>query len=187
MPKQLFKQLLQKEFVILDGAMGTMLLTRGLKLGENPEVFALRHPEVLRDIHRAYIDAGADVIYACTFGANRLKLADTGHTPAEVINANIRLAREAAGGNALVALDIGSLGELMEPAGTLSFETAYDCFKEMLTAGEAAGADMAVLETFTSLHEMKAAVLAAKENTNLPIICSLTFDKNNRTFNGDSV
>lgn len=187
MPKQLFKQLLQKEFVILDGAMGTMLLTRGLKLGENPEVFALRHPEVLRDIHRAYIDAGADVIYACTFGANRLKLADTGHTPAEVINANIKLAREAAGGKAAVALDIGSLGELMEPAGTLSFETAYDCFKEMLTAGEAAGADMAVLETFTSLHEMKAAVLAAKENTNLPIICSLTFDKNNRTFNGDSV
>lgn len=187
MPNQAFKQLLQKEFVILDGAMGTMLLAHGLKLGENPEVFAMQRPDVLRDIHRAYIEAGADVIYACTFGANRLKLAGTGHTPAEVISANVQLAREAAGADALTALDIGSLGELMEPAGTLSFEQAYDCFKEMLLAGEAAGADIAVLETFTSLYEMKAAVLAAKENTSLPIVCSLTFDKNNRTFNGDSV
>ncbi len=187
-PNGKFAKLLQKEFVILDGAMGTMLLANGLQLGESSEVFALAHPELLESIHRQYIEAGADVIYACTFGANRLKLADSGLTPAEVIARAIEIAKKAAADtDVAVALDVGSLGELLEPAGTLSFDAAYDIFKEMVVAGEAAGADYVIFETMTDLYELKAAVLAAKENTSLPIACSLTFDKNNRTFSGDSV
>lgn len=180
-------KIMQKEFVLLDGAMGTMLLQSGLKLGENPELFAVSHPDLLYNIHRAYIEAGSDIIYACTFGANPGKLAAVGTTPAEIIPKAIAIAQKAAGDTAAVALDIGSLGELLEPAGTLSFTDAYNAFREMVVAGEAAGADLICFETMTDLYELKAAVLAARENTNLPIFCTMTFDKNNRTFNGTSV
>lgn len=188
---QTLQQIMQKEFVLLDGAMGTMLLDAGLKLGENSELFALAHPELLYSIHRAYIDAGADIIYACTFGANSRKLADANTTPAEVIPQAIRIARRAAAQTTdraiAVALDVGSLGELLEPTGTLKFSEAYAAFREMVTAGEQAGADLVVFETMTDLYELKAAVLAARENTDLPIFCTMTFDKNNRTFSGTSV
>lgn len=176
-----------QEFLLLDGAMGTMLLQGGLSLGENSELFALAHPELLYNIHRQYIEAGADIIYACTFGANSLKLANSGRTPADVIPRAVQIAKEAAAASdTLVALDIGSLGELMEPAGTLKFEEAYRLFAEMITAGAAAGADLIAIETMTDLYELKAAVLAAREHSTLPIFCTMTFDKNNRTFSGAS-
>lgn len=181
-----FAELLnKKEFVLLDGAMGTMLLAEGLQLGDSSEVFAINRPEVLKSIHRRYIDAGADIIYACTFGANRFKL-PAEYTPADVIAQAVNIAKEVADGRALVALDIGSIGELLEPSGTLKFADAYAAFAEMMLAGQAAGADLIVIETMTDLMELKAAVLAAKENTTLPIVCSMTFDKNLRTFNGCS-
>lgn len=172
-----------KEFVILDGAMGTMLLAEGLQLGDSSEVFAISHPQMLADIHRRYIQAGSDIIYACTFGANRFKL-PAGYNVADVITRAVQIAKEAAQDKALVALDIGSVGELLEPAGTLKFADAYAAFAEMMSAGAAAGADIIVIETMTDLLELKAAVLAAKETTDLPVVCSMTFDKNLRTFNG---
>lgn len=182
--KSAFQTLLnKKEFVLLDGAMGTMLLAEGLQLGESSEVFATSQPELLKSIHSRYINAGADIIYACTFGANRFKL-PAGHAVSDIISRAVGLAVEAAAGRTLVALDIGSVGELLEPAGTLKFADAYAAFAEMMTAGAAAGADLIVIETMTDLYELKAAVLAAKENTDLPVVCSMTFDKNLRTFNG---
>ena len=178
----------QDEITILDGAMGTMLQKSGLKLGERPELLCLSNPDTIKLIHKMYIDAGAAVVYANTFGANPLKLKDTGKSTMEVVKAAIETAKAAASGtDAKVALDIGPLGELLEPAGTLKFEDAYENFKEMMNAGESAGADLIVLETMTDLYEVKAAVLAARENTKLPVIVSMTFEENGRTFTGCSV
>ncbi len=173
--------------IILDGAMGTELQQRGLKTGENPEVFAMQHPEVLRSIHQNYIDAGSQVIYACTFGANRRKLEGTGHSAEKVITENVKIAKATAAGRAKTALDIGPIGELLSPLGTLRFEEAYDIFKEEAEAGEKAGADLAVVETLTDLYEAKAALLAIKENTDLPVWVTMTFEDNGRTFLGASV
>ncbi|SEK28582.1 homocysteine S-methyltransferase family protein [Ruminococcus albus] len=179
-----FRELLKtKEFVILDGAMGTMLQAKGLKMGETPEVMNIEKPEWLLDIHRQYIEAGSDVIYANTFGGNRHKLAKSGYSVDTLIGEGIRLARQAAEGHdTLVALDIGSIGQMLEPTGTLTFEEAYDIFKEMVIAGKEA--DVIVFETMTDLYELKAAILAAKENSDLPIMCTMTFEENMRTFTG---
>ncbi|MGN1383537.1 MAG: homocysteine S-methyltransferase family protein, partial [Eubacterium sp.] len=175
------------QVIILDGAMGTELQQRGLKTGENPEVFAMQHPEILSSIHQNYIDAGSRVIYSCTFGANRRKLEGTGHSVSEVITENIKIAKAAAAGRAKVALDIGPVGELLSPLGTLRFEEAYDIIKEEAVAGENAGADLAIVETLTDLYEAKAAVLAVKENTSLPVWVTMTFEENGRTFLGSTV
>ena len=173
---------------ILDGAMGTMLQKSGLPLGERPELLSISNPEVITNIHRAYTEAGAQIIYANTFGANELKLQGTGHTVEEVVDASIQAAKKAAENtHAKVALDVGPLGELLEPAGTLTFERAYECFARIVKQGEASGADLVVFETMTDLYEVKAAVLAAKENTRLPILVSMTFEENGRTFTGCSV
>ena len=181
------KELLDtKQFVFLDGAMGTMLIEKGLKMGDVPEVLNLEKPDWITDIHKQYIDAGSDIVYSNTFGANRYKLSKTGRTVAEVVEAAIVNAKAAAAGtDALVALDIGPIGQLLEPAGTLSFEEAYDIFAETVKAGREA--DLIVFETMTDLHELKAAVLAAKDNCDLPIITTMTFEKNLRTFTGCSV
>ena len=118
-----FKQLLKNEFICLDGAMGTMLQAMGLKMGETPEVLNIQKPQWLIDIHRMYIDSGSDIIYANTFGANRYKLSDCGYSVDEVIDAAITNARKACGNTeTLVALDIGPIGQLLEPTGTLTFE-----------------------------------------------------------------
>ena len=176
------------KIVILDGAMGTMLQKSGLPLGERPELLCLTAPEVITGIHREYIEAGAEVIYSNTFGANELKLEGTGHEVEEVIEAAVRVAKNAVKGtNAQVALDIGPLGELLEPAGTLTFEKAYECFARMVKVGEKSGAEVIVFETMTDLYEVKAAVLAARENTSLPVMVSMTFEENGRTFTGCSV
>lgn len=181
-----FKQLLNKDFIILDGAMGTMLQKSGLPLGEMPETLGVTHKEQITDIHKQYINAGADIVYANTFGANSYKLKNSGYTVEQIIPQAIANAKKATEGtDALVALDIGPIGQLLEPAGTLTFEQAYDMFKEQIIAGK--DADLIVFETMTDLLEIKAGVLAAKENTDKPIICTMTFEKNKRTFTGVSV
>ena len=172
---------------ILDGAMGTMIQAAGLKLGERPEIFALRHPESVENIQRMYIEAGSNILYSNTFGANRHKLEGTGHSTAELIKANVAIAKRAADGKAKVALDVGPIGELMAPLGTLSFDEAYDIFKEMVIAGSEAGVDLVIFETFTDLYEVKAAVLAAKENSNLPVWVTMSFEMSGRTFTGTTV
>ena len=172
---------------ILDGAMGTMIQAAGLRLGERPEIFALDHPERIESIQRMYIEAGSDILYANTFGANRHKLEGTGHSCAELIKANVAIARRAAGTRAKVALDVGPIGELMAPLGTLSFDEAYDIFAEMVKAGVEAGVDLVIFETFTDLYEVKAAVLAAKENSSLPVWVTMSFELGGRTFTGTTV
>lgn len=175
----------ENEFVFLDGAMGTMLQKSGLKTGERPELLAFTNADVIYGIHKSYLEAGSNIIYANTFGANRLKLEGIGKSVSEVIEANIKVARRAADEyGALAALDIGPIGEMLEPSGSLSFEEAYDIYREQVIAGEKAGCDLIVLETMTDLYEVKAAVLAAKENTSLPVFVTMTFEANGRTFSG---
>ena len=174
------------KLLILDGAMGTMLQRSGMKPGEMSEMLNFTRPEVVEGIQRAYLDAGSEVIYANTFGANRRKLAGTGKTPAETIRAGLAIARKAAEGrNARVGLDVGPIGMLLEPMGTLTFEEAYDLFAEMMEAGR--DADLIAIETMTDLYEAKAALLAAKEKTNLPVFVTMSFEKNGRTFTGCTV
>ncbi len=174
-----------KKLVFLDGAMGTMLQRAGLRPDELPELIALTSPDRLTAIHRQYIDAGADIVYANTFGANRRKLAKLGVTVEEVVRAAVAAAKKACeGSSAKVALDIGPLGELLEPLGTLEFAAAVDMFAELVQAGVKAGADLIVIETMTDLQEARAALIAAKENSSLPVMVTMTFDGNGRTFTG---
>lgn len=161
-----------------------MLQARGLKLGEMPELAALEHPDWLLDIHRAYVQAGSQILCANTFGANREKLRRTGKTVEEVISASIALAKQAAGGQALVALDLGPIGQLLEPTGSLDFETAVDIFAQQVRVAQASGAHLVMVETMTDLQECRAAVLAVKENSTLPIMVSLTYEERGRTFLG---
>lgn len=175
-----FKQLLKNDFIILDGAMGTMLQAAGLEAGGIPELLNITDPELIENIHKKYIEAGSDIVYANTFGANRYKLKN--HSVDEIIGAGIAIAKKACNGKALAALDIGPIGQLLEPTGTLKFEEAYDIFKEQIIAGR--DADVIVFETMTDLYELKAAVLAARENSDKPILCTMTFEENQRTFTG---
>lgn len=180
-----FKDLLKNEYIILDGAMGTMLQQSGLKLGEIPEALNIENPQAVMDIHRQYIDAGTQIVCSNTFGANAYKLKDSGYSVKEIVEAAVKNARAAAGSKALVALDIGPIGQLIEPAGAMSFDEAYEYFKEEVLAAE--DADAIFFETFTDLLELKAGVLAAKENSDKPVIASMTFEENGRTFAGVSV
>ena len=173
--------------IILDGGMGTMLQAAGLGLGERPELFGINHPEIVEKIQRSYVEAGSQVIYANTFGANVHKLAGTGYTVEEVIAANIAIAKKAADGKAKVALDVGPIGELLEPLGMLSFEKAYEIYAQIVKAGAAGGADLVIFETMTDLYEVKAAVLAAKENSDLPVWATMSFEASGRTFTGTTV
>ena len=178
----------RKRFVLLDGGMGTQLQTRGLQPGQKPELAALEMPDTLTAIHADYARAGADILLANTFGANVKKLAGCPCTVEQVVSASIACARSAAAETgALVALDIGPLGELLVPAGTLSFEDAYAEFAQVIRAGAAAGADLVFLETMTDLYELKAAILAAKENCALPVFTSMSFESRGRTFTGCTV
>lgn len=183
----MFKTLLQQDaFIVLDGAMGTQLQEKGLKLGDVPDVLSITHPKLIEEIHRSYINAGAMVVYTNTFGANRYKLEHCGYTVEAVVKAAVDNAKKAAKGtDSFVALDIGPIGQLMEPTGTMSFDTAYSIFQEQILAGK--DADLIVFETMTDLSELKAAVLAAKENSDLPVLCTMTFEENKRTFTGCSV
>ncbi len=181
------KLLFEKQFLFFDGGMGTMLQAKGMKTGETPELLNLTSPEVLKEIHTAYIEAGADIVSANTFGANRYKLQHCGKSVEEIITAGIKNLKEAIADSkkqVYAALDMGPIGQLLEPTGSLSFEEAYDIYAEIVKAGEKAGADCAIIETMTDLYEMKAAILAVKENSSLPFICSMTYEENRRTFTG---
>lgn len=173
-------ELIEGNFLLIDGAMGTMLQQNGLPVGMEPELFNLSHPEVLTAIHQEYVAAGADVITANTFQANRYKLPQE-QLP-EIIQQAIKLAQAAA--PRYVAYDMGPIGQMMAPMGTLTFDAAYEAFKEQAVLAERAGADLVILETMSDLLETKAAVLAIKENTSLPIIATMTFQGDGRTFVG---
>ena len=170
---------LNREFLIFDGAMGTMLQQRGLPAGELPEAFNLTHPQVVAGIHRAYVEAGCDVVSTNTFGANALKFGDRVEA---VVEAGVRLARSAA--PRYVALDLGPTGALLTPLGTLSFEEAYALYVRQVKAGARAGADLVLIETMSDLLEAKAAVLAARERSRLPVFATMTFQQDGRTFLG---
>ncbi len=179
---------MENQLIFLDGAMGTMLQNSGLKPGEIPELLSITNPELLTDIHRRYIEAGTQIVYANTFGANRRKLQNTPYTVDAVVSAAIHAARKACEGtSARVALDIGPLGALLEPLGTLAFEDAVDLFGEIAEAGEKSGADLICIETMTDLYEAKAALLACKERTKLPVWVTMSFDSNGRTFTGCTI
>lgn len=180
-----FKELLNNGYIVLDGAMGTMLQKRGLNAGEIPEFLNITNGQILVDIAYEYAAAGANVICANTFGANSRKLVGTEYTVKGLVQAGIAHTRagiKQADSGALVAVDIGPIGEMLEPTGTVSFEEAYDIYKEI--ALSAIDADVAIIETMTDLYEVRAALLAVKENTDLPVICMMTFEPNGRTFTG---
>ncbi len=183
----MWNQLLtNKKYICLDGGMGTMLQKGGMPAGAIPELYNLSEPERIMTVHRAYIEAGSDMIYANTFGANRLKMKKTGKSAEELIRAGVANAKKAAEGtDTLVALDIGPIGQLLEPLGTMTFEEAYDIFREQVLAGREA--DVIVIETMTDLYETRAAVLAARENSDKPILVTMTFEERGRTFTGCSV
>ena len=172
--------------VVLDGAMGTQLQSRGLAPGETPELWNIRRPGDIRDVHRAYFDAGADVVYANTFGANRAKY--HGDAPlADVISAGIALAKDAAPKGGLVALDVGPTGRLLKPVGDFEFDAAYDAFAEQVRMGASAGADLVAIETMGDTYELKAAILAAKENSSLPILATVAMGEDGKLLTGADV
>lgn len=177
---------LLKKITILDGAMGTMMQRRIKNLGSCPESAIFEHPGILKGIYREYIEAGAEIILTNTFGANGHKLAAAPCTVDEVVPAAVALCKEAAAGSGvLTALEIGPVGELLRPMGTLGFEEAYDLFSQQVRLGAEAGADLLYIETMSDLQEARAAVLAAKENSSLPVFCTMTFDRDMRTFSGN--
>ena len=181
------REKIKSEFLIFDGAMGTMLQKKGLKLGENPEIFNIEQADKIYEVHKEYVDAGADILTTNTFGANEKKLKKIGFTVTEIVTKSIEIAKKAVGNREVyIAHDIGPIGEMLEPMGTLSFDEAYDIFKNQMIAGEKAGADLFIIETMTDLYEAKAAVLAAKENTSIPVIATMSFEENGRTFTGCS-
>ena len=182
---ELFKQ---SNTILLDGGMGTMLQAAGLKLGARPEELNITDPALIEGIHGQYAAAGSRIVNANTFGASAHKLAGSAYTLEQIITAGIENCKRAcAPYGALTALDVGPLGELLEPSGTLAFEDAVAEYARIVKAGEAAGADLIFFETYTDLYELKAALLAAKENTRLPILASMSFEAGGRTFTGCTV
>lgn len=183
------REFIKDNILVFDGAMGTMLQQKGLKIGENPELFGFENPEKLMDIHKAYLEAGSNVVTTNTFGANELKLDKLGFSVEQIVDNAISVARDAIekvdkSKPRYVALDLGPIGEMLEPMGTLSFDRAYEIFKRQVIQGEKSGADLIIIETMMDLYEAKAAVLAAKENSSLPVFCTMTFDENGRSFTG---
>lgn len=174
-----FLAFIKDNITLLDGATGTQFQLRGLPAGKSPELLNLEDPALVEEIHRAYVGAGSDVVYANTFGANRLKMPH-GKTES-IVRAGVEIARRAAG-DKFVALDIGPTGALCEPLGSMTFDEAYAVFAEVVKAG--ASADLIVIETMSDLTELRAALLAARENSSLPIMCSMTFEESGRTFTG---
>lgn len=179
---------LGKQLLFFDGAMGTLLQENGLKPGELPELWNITHPEIIAEVHQKYLSAGANLLKTNTFGANALKLNGTGHTVEEVVSSAVKIAQKAAEGTgALVGMDIGPTGKLMKPLGNLSFEQAYGLFQELAEAGEKSGADFILIETMSDTYECKAAVLAAKENTKLPVFVTMVFDENGKLLTGGDI
>lgn len=175
-----------KRILFFDGGMGTLLQEQGLQAGELPETWNLKNPEPIIQIHKAYLAAGADIILANTFGANRFKYGEDLEKIVTVGVANAKKAVAESGKKAYVALDIGSTGKLLKPMGTLDFEEAVGVFAEIIRVGEKAGADLILIETMSDTYELKAAVLAAKENSTLPIMATVIFDESKKMLTGAS-
>ena len=180
----MIREKIKNSIVVFDGAFGTELQKRGLVPGEHPEDWNITHKNEVIDVHKSYILAGADVINANTFGANKLNFGDRTE---EIITKAVENAKEAvkqSGKECFVTLDIGSLGRLLKPAGDLDFEDAVDIFRDMVIHGTKAGADLILIETMTDSLETKAAVLAAKENSDLPVFVSNAYDESERLLSG---
>jgi 5-methyltetrahydrofolate--homocysteine methyltransferase len=180
------------DLLFFDGAMGTQLQARGLAAGENPDVWSITHPDTVFEIHSAYLNAGCDIIKTNTFGCTDIKLADTGYHADEIARAAVSNARRAIDSllttrKRYAALSIGPTGKLLEPMGELGFEDAVKAFSVPMIAGAAAGADLILIETMSDTLELKAAVLAAKENTNLPVFATVTLDETGHMLNGGNV
>ncbi|MCD2434609.1 homocysteine S-methyltransferase family protein [Acidaminococcus sp. NSJ-142] len=187
-----FQEALYTKRLFFDGAMGTMLQEAGLKPGELPETWNLLHPEKVQAIHRAYVRAGVDILKTNTFGANALKFGPEHGTPnvEELVRAgveNARAAFAAEGREGFVALDLGPTGKLLQPFGDLPFEEAVALYAQQVKAGAAAGADLILIETMSDAYEAKAAMLAAKENADLPFVCTFTFDQDGKLLSGADV
>ncbi len=189
-----FRELLGKKILFFDGGMGTLLQERGLQTGEVPETWNILHPDVIRQIHREYLSAGCNMVSANTFGVNAFKCKALDYTVDELVSAGVRLTKEAIAEvrgerdqPMYSALDIGSIGKLLKPLGEISFDEAYHAFKEIVTAGDRAGADLILIETVSDSYEIKAAVLAAKENSSLPVVVTMIFDENGKLLTGGDV
>lgn len=179
---------IENGFVIFDGAFGTMLQSRGLTAGELPETWNIKHPEIVTGIHREYLEAGSEMVTANTFGANRLKYngQNGAYTIEEVVSAGVRCAKAAAAGRegVSVALDVGPLGKIIGNLGDLGFDEAVSIFSETVKAGMAAGADFVLIETMNDIYELKAAVLAARESCDLPVMATVVFDASGHMMSG---
>ena len=184
-----FKELLGKQMLFFDGATGTQLQARGLQPGELPESWNFTHPDIVEAVHRSYLDVGSNIVKSNTFGANPLKLAGSGLDCKETIEAAVAIAKKACGGreNKFVALNLGPTGKLLAPYGDLPFEKAVEAYGEMVRYGAAAGADLILIETMSDTYEIKAAVLASKENCDLPICVTMTFDEDGKLLTGATV
>lgn len=178
--------ILGKRVVLLDGAMGTILQNSGLKIGEKPETFNITHSDIIENIHYNYLMSGSDIIYTNTFGANAIKMANYDYK--KIILEGTKIAKRATSraGHGLVALDIGSLGELLEPMGSLTFDNAYNTFREIIEIAKD-NVDLVVFETMSDLYELKAGVLAVKECCDLPVFVTMSFDESGRTFSGTPI
>ena len=184
------RERLGKELLFLDGGMGTLLQAEGLAPGELPETWNIEHPEKVEAIHRRYYEAGSDVVLANTFGANVCKFHDDRYPVEEVIRAGIANAKRAGeqiGKETYVALDMGPTGKLLKPMGDLDFDDAYEAFAEAVRYGEKYGADLIHIETMSDTYEVKAAILAAKENSSLPVFVTMIFDERGKLLTGGDV
>ena len=183
-----FIERLGKEWLFFDGGMGSILQERGLAAGELPETWNITRPEEIQSIHRAYLDAGSDIINTNTFGANALKFPDNLREIVEAAVSNAKEARRQSGReDAYIALDLGPTGRLLQPMGDLPFEQAVELFGEVVRIGAAAGVDLVLIETMSDSYELKAAVLAAKENCVLPVLATVIFDENGKMLTGGTV
>lgn len=186
-------QRLKEELLFFDGGMGTLLQSKGLKPGELPEVWNIEHADDIVDIHRRYFEAGSDIVLTNTFGANALKFHSGDYDLQDIVTAAVDNAKKGAklgvqdNRNVYIALDIGPTGKLLKPMGDLGFEEAYQAFKEVMEYGEKAGADLIHIETMSDTYEIKAAVLAAKENTKLPVFVTMIFDEKGKLLTGADV
>ena len=191
----MLKDRLGKELLFMDGGMGTLLQEKGLAPGELPEIWNVTHPEEIRTIHKNYIEAGSDIILTNTFGANALKFHAKDCSLERIVKTAVKLVKEAAeetlsGGKehtVYTALDIGPTGKLLKPMGDLEFEEAYEAFREVMIWGEEAGADLIHIETMSDTYELKAAVLAAKENTSLPVFATVIYDERKKLLTGADI
>lgn len=190
------KEKIGKELLFFDGAMGTILQSRGLQTGEIPETWNILHPDEIKKINKEYLEAGSTIISSNTFGANCFKCESLSYTTEQLVKEGVLIAKQAVKEfteenpdtyERYVALDIGSLGKLLKPLGSLSFDDAYQAFAEVVKAGDTAGADLILLETFSDMYEIKAAVLAAKENSELPVVVTMIFDEQGKLLTGGDI